>query len=153
MIFHGIDHDEFYEATLDNPSVVFPTFEPWHNRPAILVEPNWKHVASYLNQCIASYRNVQKDEAKLPALKYRVVFHLSMIYITCLDAAAWMGVDPELFQLLWNDVQRANMSKERATRDDQSKRGSAAFDIIKPEGWVPPNGAQIIKDYYNKDSA
>lgn len=151
VLFHGIDTDEFYEATLDNPSVIFPTFEPWHSRPAILTERNWKHVASYIQQCILAYRSSQRDATKPLALKYRVLFQLSMIYITCMDAAAWMGVDEELFQLLWDDVQRANMAKERATRDDQSKRGSAAFDIIKPDGWVPPNGALIVKEYFDRN--
>ncbi len=39
---------------------------------------------------------------------------------------------------LWNEVQRANMAKVRATSAAQSKRGSA-LDVVKPEGWVPPD--------------
>lgn len=37
----------------------------------------------------------------------------------------------------WQEVQRANMSKVRAARPADSKRGSG-FDVIKPEGWQPP---------------
>jgi len=44
---------------------------------------------------------------------------------------------------LWEEVQRANMSKVRATSPDQSKRGSA-LDVIKPEGWEPPNHSRIL---------
>lgn len=39
---------------------------------------------------------------------------------------------------LWAEVQRANMTKERAASASQSKRGSA-LDIIKPTGWVGPD--------------
>lgn len=39
---------------------------------------------------------------------------------------------------LWDEVQRANMAKERATSAAQSKRGSS-LDVIKPEGWKPPD--------------
>lgn len=39
---------------------------------------------------------------------------------------------------LWNEVQRANMAKVRATNASQSKRGSA-LDVIKPEGWKAPD--------------
>lgn len=39
---------------------------------------------------------------------------------------------------LWEEVQRANMAKERATHAGQSKRGSA-LDVIKPPGWKDPD--------------
>ncbi len=40
--------------------------------------------------------------------------------------------------LLWDEGQRANISKVRATDASQSKRGSS-LDVIKPEGWQPPD--------------
>lgn len=39
---------------------------------------------------------------------------------------------------LWDEVQRANISKVRATDASQSKRGTA-LDVIKPAGWVAPD--------------
>lgn len=39
---------------------------------------------------------------------------------------------------LWEEVQRANMAKERASHAGQSKRGPA-LDVIKPEGWKVPD--------------
>lgn len=39
---------------------------------------------------------------------------------------------------LWDEVQRANMTKERATHAGQSKRKSA-LDVIKPPGWTAPD--------------
>lgn len=41
---------------------------------------------------------------------------------------------------LWDDVQRANMSKERGV----GKRGHAV-DMIKPQGWKKPDGLTILK--------
>lgn len=46
-------------------------------------------------------------------------------------------------QALWNDVQARNMQKIRATKDNVGKRGST-FDVIKPEGWLPPRTKDIV---------
>lgn len=46
-------------------------------------------------------------------------------------------------QALWNDVQARNMQKIRAIKDNVGKRGST-FDVIKPEGWLPPRTKDII---------
>jgi len=43
------------------------------------------------------------------------------------------------WQKLWNDVQRANMSKERGV----GKRGHLV-DCVKPDGWVPPKTLEIL---------
>jgi len=45
---------------------------------------------------------------------------------------------------LWDEVQRANMAKERATSAAASKR-SSAFDVINPEGWTPPDIAGVLR--------
>lgn len=44
---------------------------------------------------------------------------------------------------LWNEVQWANMQKERAVSAEQSKRGST-LDVIKPPGWEGPNIEGIL---------
>lgn len=44
---------------------------------------------------------------------------------------------------LFAEVQRANMEKERATRKDQSLRGST-LDVVKPEGWRPPDIVNVL---------
>ena len=45
----------------------------------------------------------------------------------------------------FNRVHEANMKKVRAERRQDSKRDSS-FDIIKPEGWSPPNLEDLIDD-------
>ena len=54
--------------------------------------------------------------------------------------ASLMGLP---WQGLWDEVQRANMAKVRATDPSQSKRGSK-FDIIKPAGWTPPDHTPLL---------
>jgi len=64
---------------------------------------------------------------------------IDLVYVA-LGCAAWMGLP---WQELWNDVQRANMSKvAQAVANDANARHK--FDVRKPEGWVPPKGKEII---------
>ena len=47
---------------------------------------------------------------------------------------------------LWGEVQRANMTKERATKETASERGGE-WDVIKPPGWKPPNIEKVLRDH------
>jgi hypothetical protein len=64
-----------------------------------------------------------------------------LVYVA-LGTAHLMGLP---FNAVWDEVQRANMMKERATGadDPRSKRGHG-FDVVKPEGFRPPNHTGII---------
>lgn len=48
--------------------------------------------------------------------------------------------------LHWNEVQRANMAKVRASssEDPRSKRGHS-LDVVKPDGWTPPDHLDIVE--------
>lgn len=48
------------------------------------------------------------------------------------------------FDELWQEVHAANMQKVRAKKKGDSKRGSA-YDVVKPEGWQPPNLKLILQ--------
>ena len=61
---------------------------------------------------------------------------LDLVYVAY-GTANMMGVSPEMWQELWDNVQTANMSKVRATSASQSKRGTS-LDVVKPAGWVSP---------------
>lgn len=45
---------------------------------------------------------------------------------------------------LWDEVQRANMTKVRAGNADESKRGSV-LDVVKPPGWIAPDIAGVLR--------
>jgi predicted HAD superfamily Cof-like phosphohydrolase len=54
------------------------------------------------------------------------------------------------FKEAWRRVHEANMMKVRAERDSDSKRGST-FDVIKPEGWQPPDHSDLVADHAHKE--
>lgn len=51
------------------------------------------------------------------------------------------------WEALFAEVQRANMSKERATSatDDRSTRGHS-LDVVKPAGFLPPNIVGVLME-------
>ena len=63
---------------------------------------------------------------------------IDLVYVAK-GTAVMMGLP---WAALWDDVQRANLAKEPGV----TARGYL-FDAKKPEGWVPPNTAAILKDH------
>lgn len=63
---------------------------------------------------------------------------IDLVYFA-LGTAVMMGLP---WQQLWDDVQRANLSKVRG----ETKRGHKV-DVTKPEGWVGPQGEKILIDH------
>jgi len=61
---------------------------------------------------------------------------LDVVYIA-IGTAVLCGFDVEAH---WNEIQRANMSKERGI----TKRGHA-FDVCKPANWVGPDHTTILR--------
>jgi predicted HAD superfamily Cof-like phosphohydrolase len=55
------------------------------------------------------------------------------------------------FDEVFKEVQRANMTKERAvgSGDGRSKRGSA-LDVVKPEGWTPPDVEGVLARFSDR---
>lgn len=52
---------------------------------------------------------------------------------------------------LWNDVQRANMTKKRAEADGSNSKRGNGFDAYKPEGWIGPRTHDImLKNGFHK---
>ncbi len=62
---------------------------------------------------------------------------IDLVYVAY-GTALFIGITPEMWSKGMRAVHRANMSKVRAERADQSKRGST-FDVVKPQGWVAPD--------------
>lgn len=70
---------------------------------------------------------------------------LDLIYVA-IGTLLLMGLKSYLIRNTWAEVQRANITKERATHAGESKRGHA-FDVIKPFGWQPPNHDAIFEKF------
>jgi predicted HAD superfamily Cof-like phosphohydrolase len=67
---------------------------------------------------------------------------IDLVYVA-MGTAYMMGMDDSDWQIMWNDVQRANMEKERCTDESQSTRNST-LDVYKPEGWKAPRSKDIL---------
>ena len=147
VLFHGIDINEFC-IFADQVNI-----QPLPKAIDILEKEEWQFTASYIGRLTAEYRNIHSSNLHKHEKHRQNIKYLAGIWSMCLEAAKCMGITPELWQALWDDVQRANMSKEKAVSDTQSKRGSAVFDVIKPAGWVGPNTGKVIEDFYKKDAA
>jgi predicted HAD superfamily Cof-like phosphohydrolase len=63
-----------------------------------------------------------------------------LVYVA-IGTALMMGIP---WDLIWSEVQRANMTKERAPSDGSSKRKSS-LDVIKPLGWTGPNHEEALQ--------
>jgi predicted HAD superfamily Cof-like phosphohydrolase len=68
---------------------------------------------------------------------------VDLVYVA-LGTAHMMGLP---WDKLWDEVQRANMSKQRAATAGDSKRGTS-LDVIKPPGWTAPNHKPALAELY-----
>jgi hypothetical protein len=65
---------------------------------------------------------------------------VDIVYVA-MGTAYMMGLP---WQQLWDEVQRSNMDKVRASDASQSKRKNS-LDVVKPQGWVGPDLKSIIE--------
>lgn len=65
---------------------------------------------------------------------------LDLVYVA-MGTAVLQGFP---WQAGWDEVQRANMSKVRATHISQSKRGTK-YDVVKPPDWRAPDIAGVLR--------
>lgn len=74
---------------------------------------------------------------------------IDQLYISLGNAHA-QGFTAEMLQQAWTRVHVANMQKTRASAENPSVRGYAAYDIVKPQGWQPPSHKDLVEDHtYN----
>lgn len=68
---------------------------------------------------------------------------VDLVYVA-MGTAHLMGLP---WQELWDEVQRANMSKERAAADGSNSVRKSSFDVVKPAGWTPPDIEGILTQH------
>jgi predicted HAD superfamily Cof-like phosphohydrolase len=90
----------------------------------------------FLSEELTEYEEALADGELADALDALV----DLVYVA-LGTAHLHGFD---FNEAWRRVHAANMGKIRAPSADASKRGSV-FDVIKPEGWVPPDHTDLVR--------
>jgi predicted HAD superfamily Cof-like phosphohydrolase len=69
---------------------------------------------------------------------------VDLVYVAL--GTAYIQFGPDVFHEAWRRVQAANMAKVRCEKEGDSKRGST-FDVIKPQGWTPPDHHDLVKDH------
>lgn len=118
-------HAKFGVPVASSPTI--PDNETYKFRRKFMQEEIDEFEAAYLDLKVGVITEAQALHEMADAL-------VDLVYVA-MGTADMMGLP---WQKLWDEVQRANMSKVRATDASQSKRGSA-LDVVKPEGWVAPN--------------
>lgn len=126
-------HDKFSlpvssESRSDGRTPQLLTEEEMDFRTAFLFEE--------INEMIQGYG--EKDLAKVADAIVDAVYVL-------LGTAHCMGLP---FDALWTEVQRANMAKRPWQEGDPLKpRNAVGLDVVKPEGWRPPDIAGVLKRF------
>lgn len=101
-------------------------------KPRHLTARKLRERADFLAEELKEFRE-GVDEADLAKQADALV---DLVYVA-LGTAASMGLP---WQALWDDVQRANMAKQRGV----GSRGHLV-DCVKPPGWVPPRTQTILE--------
>jgi len=143
-LLHGIDEDLFTDMLSENQCQdLYPANRiPPNGRQVIKVErKSLIEIYSLVQRNIHNYK-LAHVERSASGIKDA----LSGIYFNSLAGAKEIGFDIREWNELWNDVQRANLSKERAKKAEDSKRGSK-WDVIKPVGWIKPKTLEIVNNF------
>lgn len=105
-------------------------------------EPRWPHELS-MGRILEKLSKLIDDvgDAYLEEDLDRMAWNLAELGFYTMVVSAVCGLP---WEEGWNEVQTKNMSKVRALRHEDSKRGST-YDVVKPEGWTPPDIAAILR--------
>jgi len=106
--------------------------------PGELLEFRVKFLQEELREYIDHISQENQTEALVQSLDALV----DLVYVA-IGTAYLHGFSPVIFDEAWRRVQEANMSKVRAERASDSKRGST-FDVVKPSGWTPPDHTDLV---------
>ena len=108
---------------------------PMANEPSLLCEELKEYRIKFLAEEFLEFKSACEQENLADAADALV----DLIYVAY-GTALMMGLP---WQAMWALVHRKNMQKVLTIRPEDSKRGSQ-YDVIKPEGWTPPDYTMII---------
>lgn len=110
-------------------------------RPALLDEKTAMFRSMFMLEELSEFMQAQQKGDVPKALDALI----DLVYVAY-GTAIMMGISPECWATAWDEVQQANLKKERAPNAVYSKRGSS-LDVVKPEGWQPPDIEEVLKIY------
>lgn len=116
---------------------------PLAAKPQLLDDETYNFRLAFMREELNEFVNAHYQNDLATALDSLI----DLVYVAY-GTAQMMGVPTSMWQEMWNAVQKANMSKVRATSADQSKRGTA-LDVVKPQNWQGPSAEhdEIIVRY------
>lgn len=122
-----------FHSKFDLPNALLPS-------PRLLPDDVAKYRSNFMQEELDEFN----DSVETGDLAGQADALVDLVYVA-LGTAHMMGLP---WVPLWDDVQRANMSKERATsaNDSRSKR-SHSLDVVKPEGWKGPKTQEILDEW------
>lgn len=103
-----------------------------HKLPVELLLFRYKFMREELEEFLEAY--IKGD---LPKQADALV---DLVYVV-LGTAHLMGLP---WHELFEEVQRANMAKERAKADGSNSTRGSSFDVVKPPGWTPPDIEDVL---------
>lgn len=113
---------------------------PYHgdgSPPHLLGEEELSHKTKHLVEELQEFR----DACAAGDLEQAADALVDLVWVA-LGTAHFMGVP---FDPCWAEVRRANMQKERARGpDDPRSKRASGLDVVKPEGWRPPDIAGCL---------
>jgi hypothetical protein len=146
-LLHGYDPDKFdvfvenFMRDISDDFLYDGTNEPYREYPSFLSPAENLAFTQYLQDGVNMYREGHAVGNITIAMN-----GIASLYVNCIIGAASSGLSEEAWNEMWDDVQRANMQKERVLKAEDSKRGST-WDVRKPPGWVGPRTDEILQKY------
>lgn len=108
--------------------------------PRLLDQETYEFRNDFMQEELDEFAEAHAD-GDLPKMADALI---DLVYVA-MGTAHMMGLP---WQELWDEVQRANMSKERAvSRDDSRSKRKNSLDVVKPDGWTPPDIDGVLKEY------
>lgn len=129
VLYHGVDFDSEVQRSM-LPHIGSLATKRVQFRPTM----KSAEVTRFMMQ-LSKYMSINRGyfDENLDALIYGAVY--------AQQCAVRRGWD---FAEGWRRVQAANMAKVRTMRAEDSKRGDAKYDIVKPPGWTPPDHSDLV---------
>jgi predicted HAD superfamily Cof-like phosphohydrolase len=94
---------------------------------------------------VIAYHDAETAQCRFEAMAKAFDALIDLVYVA-LGTADLHGFP---FHKGWDRVHKANMSKVRAERASDSKRGST-YDVVKPPGWKAPDLLDLVKGEYRE---
>jgi len=122
----------------------------YNGKPRLLPDALSKFRVSFMIEELNEYRQeLSSDLSITQSLEGTLDALVDLVYVT-LGTAHLHGFN---FREAWRRVHDANMRKVRASLAKVGPRGNYEFDVIKPEGWVPPSHTDLVRDNAHEDAA